>query len=150
VGTSSSSPIVRPSSGRHRQHDVAVADPVRAEHAVVLDHAGGRAGHVVLVGTQQPGVLGRLAAEQGAAGLGAGLGEALDHGGDPFGQEPAAGDVVGHEQGLGAADHQVVDHHAHQVEADRVVHVQGLGDRHLGPHAVGGGGQHGVPHPGQR
>ena len=36
---------------------------------VGLDHAGGRAGDVVLVGAEQAGVLGGLAADQRAAGL---------------------------------------------------------------------------------
>ena len=53
----------------------------------------------------------------------------------------AGGDVVGEEQRLGAADDEVVDEHADEVEADRVVDVERLGDRHLGADAVGGGGQ---------
>ena len=106
-----------------------------------LDHAGRGAGDVVGVGLHQAGVLGGLAADQGAPGLEAGLGDALDDRGDPLGLDPAAGDVVGHEQRLCPADHQVVDDHADQVEADRVVDVHGLGDGDLGAGPVGGGGQ---------
>ena len=106
-----------------------------------LDDAGGGAGDVVLVGLQQPGVLGRLAADQRAAGLDARLGDALDDGGDPLGDDPAGGDVVGQEQRLGAADDEVVDEHADQVEADGVVLVHRLGDGDLGADAVGRGGQ---------
>ena len=58
------------------------------------------------------------------------------------GTYPPAGDVVGHEQRFRPAHHQVVDHHAHQVEADGVVHVHRLGDGDLGADAVGRGGQH--------
>ena len=54
---------------------------------------------------------------------------------------PAAGDVVGHEQRLGPAHHEVVDDHADQVDADRVVLAQPLRDGDLGADAVGGGGQ---------
>ena len=54
-----------------------------------LDDAGGRAGDVVLVGLQQAGVLGGLAADQRAAGLDAGLGDALDDRRDPLGHDPA-------------------------------------------------------------
>jgi hypothetical protein len=86
-------------------------------------------------------VLGGLAADQRAAGLDAGLGDALDDRRDPLGHHPAGGDVVGHEQRLGAADHQVVDDHADQVEADGVVDVHRLGDGDLGTDAVGRGGQ---------
>ena len=71
----------------------------------------------------------------------AGLGDALDDRGDPLGHDPAGGDVVGHEQRLGAADDEVVDDHADQVEADRVVDVHRLRDRDLGADAVGGGGE---------
>ena len=86
-------------------------------------------------------MLGGLAADQRAAGLDARLGDALDDRRDPLGHDPAAGDVVGHEERLGAADHQVVDDHADQVEPDGVVDVHRLRDRDLGADAVGGGGE---------
>ena len=92
-------------------------------------------------GAEQPGVLGGLAADQGAAGQPAALGDARDDRGDPLGDDLADRDVVGHEQRLGAADHEVVDDHADQVDADRVVHVHPLGDVDLGADAVGGGGE---------
>ena len=111
---------------RHRDHHVAGADPVGAEQPVGLDDAGAGAGHVVLVRPQQPRVLGGLAADQRAAGQHAALGDALDDRRDPLRHDLAAGDVVGHEQRLGAADDQVVDDHPDQVEADRVVPVQRL------------------------
>ena len=57
------------------------------------------------------------------------------------GDDLAAGDVVEHEQRLGAADDEVVDDHADEVLADGVVLVHGLGDRQLGADAVGRGGQ---------
>lgn len=60
--------------------------------------------------------------------------------GDALGDHLAGGDVVGHEQGLGAHHHDVVDH-AHEVPPDGVVDVQGLGDGHLGAHSVRGRGQ---------
>ena len=104
---------------------------------VGLDHAGGGAGDVVLVGLEQPGVLRGLAADERAAGLDARLGDALDDRRDPLGHDLAGRDVVGHEQRLGAADHQVVDHHADQVEADRVVLVHHLRHGDLGADAVG-------------
>ncbi len=57
---------------------------------------------------------------------------------DPLRHELADGDVVLQEQRLGAADHQVVDHHRDQVDADGVVLVHRLRDRRLGADAVGG------------
>ena len=65
--------------------------------------------------------------------------------GDPLRHDLAAGDVVGHEQRLGAAHDQVVDDHADQVVADRVVPVGGRGDGHLGADAVGRGRQQRTP-----
>ena len=96
-------------------------------------------------GPEQAGVLGGLAADQRAAGQHAALGDALDDGGDPLGHDLAAGDVVGHEQRLGAADHEVVDDHADQVVADGVVPVERLRDRDLGADAVGGGREQRTP-----
>ncbi len=166
VGSSSSSPRVRPRSSTcssrlrlpcssedvthqrvavgvqpargHRDHDVPGTDPAGAEELAGLDHAGGGAGDVVLVGLQQAGVLGGLAAHQGAAGGHAGLGDALDDRRDPFGYDATGGDVVGQEQRLGPADDEVVDQHADEVEADGVVLVEGLRDGDLGADAVGG------------
>ena len=60
----------------------------------------------------------------------------FDDRGDPLGDDPPARDVVGHEQRLRAAHDEVVDDHADEVEADRVVHVHPLRDRDLRAHAV--------------
>ena len=68
-----------------------------------------------------------------------------DDGRDPLGDDPAAGDVVGHEERLGAAHDDVVDDHPDEVEADGVVPVERLGDGDLRADAVGGGGEHGPP-----
>ena len=116
-----------------------------AEQPVGLDDTRAGAGDVVLVRAEQARVLGGLAADQRAAGEHAALGDALDDRGDPLGHDLAAGDVVGHEQRLGAADHEVVDDHADQVEADRVVPVGGRGDGDLGADAVGRGREQRTP-----
>ena len=125
----------------HRDNLVAGADPSRAEHVGGLHDAGRRARDVVLVGLQQPRVLGGLAADERAAGLDAGLGDAPDDRRDPLGYDAAGGDVVGEEPRLCTADDEVVHEHADEVEADRVVHVHRLGDGDLRADAVGAGGQ---------
>src|SRR6266545_2011138 len=102
--------------------------PARAEHHVGLDHADAGAGDVVLVRAHHPGVLGRLAAQQRAAGVAAAVGDAGADLGHPLGNDLAAGDVVQQEQRFGAARHEVVDDHGDQVDADRVVDVHLLGD----------------------
>src|SRR6476469_9483987 len=95
----------------------------RAEQGVGFHNAGGCAGDVVFVLAQQARVLCGLAAHQGGAGHGAGCGDAADDVRDALGDHFAAGDVVGHVQRLGTYHHDVVHHHAHQVEPDRVVDV---------------------------
>ena len=109
--------------------------------AIGLDDADRGAGHVVVVGTHEAGVLGRLAADECGARLGAGPGDARDDGGDALGHDLAARDVVGHEERRRTDHDDVVDDHAHEVLADGVVLVEGLRDRDLGADAVGGGGQ---------
>ena len=130
--------------GAQGDQDVADAHLLRTEHAVGLDDAGGGPCDVVLVGGHEAGVLGGLPAQQRGADGGAGLGDAAHDVRDPLGDDVPAGDVVGHEQGPGPDHDDVVNDHAHQVLADRVVDVEGLGDGDLGAHAVGGGGQQGA------
>jgi hypothetical protein len=84
-------------------------------------------------------VLRGLAAHKGRAGLGAAGRDASDDVGDPLGEDLAARDVVGHEERLGPHHDDVVDDHADEVEADRVVLVDGLRDRDLRADAVGAG-----------
>ena len=178
VGSSSSSPSVRPKSstwrstvqpafveqdvadegvavgvqaaGLHRDDDVAGTDAAGAEELAGLHDTGGGARDVVVVGIEQAGVLGGLAADERAAGDHAGLGDALDDRRDALGHHPTAGDVVGHEERLGAAHDEVVDDHADEVEADGVVDVHHLRDGDLGADAVGRGGEERALVAGQR
>ena len=62
--------------------------------------------------------------------------------------QAAGGVVVQKEQRLGALDHQIVDAHGDQVDADGVMQAAGDGDLQLGAHAVGGGHQDRVRIPG--
>ena len=86
-------------------------------------------------------MLGCLTTDEGAAGELAAGDDPADDLGDALGDHLTAGDVVLHEQRLGAAHDEVVDDHADQVDADRVVLVQGLRDRELGADTVGAAGQ---------
>ncbi len=105
-------PVGVQSAGAHRDQRISRADPIRAEERVRFDDSGGRAREVVLVGAEQSGMLGGLSAEKGAAGDDARFGDALDDLGDALRYDLAAGDVVGHEERLGAADDKIVDEHA--------------------------------------
>jgi hypothetical protein len=131
---------VQPGGGEPEQH-VPGGDPVGAEEPVPRHHPEGEPGQVVGVRGHGVGVLGRLPAEQGAAGQPAALGHAAHDGRHPPGHDPADGQVVEHEQGLGPGHDHVVDHHGDQVDADGVVAVERLGDEQLGADAVAGRGQ---------
>ena len=124
--------------GGEGEDHVARDDPVRTDDLVVLDDTGRRAGDVVLVRLEETGVLCGLAADQCDTGELAPLRDATDDGRDALGDHLARGDVVRHEERLGAADDDVVDDHADEVLADGVVAVHGLGDGDLGADAVGG------------
>ena len=130
--------------GAQGDQDVSGAHLLRTEHPVGLDDAGGGTCDVVLVGGHEAGVLGGLPTQQRGSDGGAGLGDAAHDVRDPLGDHVPAGDVVGHEQGPGPDHDDVVDDHAHQVLADGVVDVEGLGDGDLGAHSVGGGSQQGA------
>ena len=132
--------------GREAQHDVALADALGREDVGVLDDSGGRSSAVVFVRLEQAGVLRGLTADQRHAGLLAGPCDPAHDGRDPLGDDLATGDVVGHEERFGAADDDVIDDHADEVEADRVVNVQSLSDGDLGTDSVGGGRQNRAGH----
>src|SRR5699024_7514343 len=128
---------VRP-GGSHRDHRITHTDPFRAEDRIALDHPGTGPGQVVLVGIHRPRMLGGLPTDEGTTGLVTTFGDPTDDLGDPLGHHGAAGDVVGHEQRFGATDHQIVDHHRHQVDTDRVVFVHLLGEHQFRADPVGG------------
>ena len=85
------------------------------------DDADDEAGDVVLAVLVEAGHLRRLAAEQRAAVLAAGLGEAFDDLHGHIRIEPAGGEVVEEEERLGALDEDVVDAVIDEVDADRAV-----------------------------
>ena len=137
-------------AAREAEDDVARGDALRPEDVGVLDDTRGRSRDVVLVGVEQARVLGRLPADEGDPGLLAGSGDAGDDRCDALGHDLPRGDVVGHEERLGAAHDDVVDDHPDEVEPDGVMPVEGLGDGDLGADAVGARGEHGAGHPGDR
>ena len=112
------------------------------EHVVGLDDADAGGRDVVVIGRHQAGMLGRLAAQQRAAGHHAAVGDAGHQFADPLGHRAADRDVVLQEQRFGTAHHEVVDDHRDEVDPDGVVLVHRLGDGQLGADAVGRGRQH--------
>ena len=134
---------VQPGRG-HADHQVVGLDRPAVDHPLFLGHADAEAGQVVIAGGVDVGQDGRLAAQQGAVGLDAAGGDALD---DLLQQGRIVlghGHVVEEEQRLGPAAQGVVDAHRHQVDADRVVPADRHGHLELRAHAVGAGDQHRV------
>ncbi|SPQ26056.1 b2f4a9d5-c3f3-4041-b835-429105f02bbc [Thermothielavioides terrestris] len=125
--------------GGEAEQDVARPHGVLARQALGGPHdADGGAGGVVVVARVEVRHLGGLAADEGAAGLDAALGDALDEGGGDGDVEAGAAIVVEEHDGLGALDDEVVDVHGDEVDADRVVLVHRLRDDQLGADAVDG------------
>ena len=124
---------------RRRQTDEHVpgADLLGAEQLRGFDDTGGGTGDIVFVRPEQTRVFGGLPADQCDTGRGTGIGDSAHDIGDAFGHDLAAGDVVGHEQGAGTADDDVVDDHADEVVADGVVLIHGLRDGDLRADAIG-------------
>ena len=118
------------------------------QNLCLVHDADGEAGQVVLVLGHHAGVLGGLAAYEGAARLDAAFGHALDDLGNLLRDVLAAGDVVEENQRLGTGADDVVDAHGHAVDADGVMLVQQHGDAQLGADAVSAGNQNGMLHAG--
>ena len=135
---------------RHGDDDVAVRHALGAQQLGGVHDAGRGARDVVVVGLHDAGVLGGLAADEGRARGLTRPRDAGDDGGDALGDDVPTGDVVGHENRARADHDDVVDDHADQVLADRVVHVHGLRDRDLRAHAVSGGREQRPLHAQQR
>ena len=112
-----------------------------ADHAVALDEADAGAGEVELLLAVDAGELGRLAAEHHAAGTAAGICHALDHLGDVRQLDAVCGDVVEHEQRLGAHSEHVVDAVRREVDTGITQPAGAPLEDQLGADAVGGGGQ---------
>eukprot|EP01092_Planopodium_desertum_P014841 TRINITY_DN7609_c0_g4_i2.p2 TRINITY_DN7609_c0_g4~~TRINITY_DN7609_c0_g4_i2.p2 ORF type:complete len:374 (-),score=160.05 TRINITY_DN7609_c0_g4_i2:543-1664(-) len=123
------------------QH-VAGGDMGAVLQLALFDGRDGEAGQVVLARRVHVGHLGGFAADQGAAGLGAAIGDAAHDGGGGVDVQLAGGEVVQEEQRLGALHQHVVHAHGDQVDADRIVAVQLVGQLQLGADAVGARHQH--------
>ena len=103
---------------------------------VALDRADAEAGEIVIALGIHARHLGRLAADQRAAGHAAALGDPRDH---PLGDrvvELPGGVIIEEEQRLGALDDQIVDAHRDQIDADAVVPATVDRELQLGADAV--------------
>ena len=125
-----------------RDQRIAGRDAAAVDDAALLHHADAEAREVVILALVHAGHLGGLAADQRAARLLAAGADALDDPGRHVDVEPAGGVVIEEEQRFGAGDHEVVDAHRHQVDADAVVDAELHRQAQLGADTVGAGDQH--------
>ena len=95
--------------GGEADHDVTGLDARAVDEPVAVDDADGGAAEVELLLAVDAGQLGRLAAEDRAAGGAADLGGTFDQLGDLLRVDRVRGDVVEEEERLGAGREDVVD-----------------------------------------
>ena len=103
--------------GGEAEHDVAGLAALAVDQALAVDDPDAGAREVELLLAVDARQLGRLAADQRAAGLAADLRRALDQLGDLLELELVGGDVVEQEERLGAGGEHVVDAVGGQVAA---------------------------------
>jgi hypothetical protein len=90
-----------------------------------------------------PGISARgLAADTGAAGLPAAVGDAANNRARGFALQTSGGEIVQKTQRLGALHDKVVDTHCDQVDSDGPMQSRGKRDHQLGADAVGRRHQH--------
>ncbi|KJJ17200.1 hypothetical protein HMPREF3156_01300 [Neisseria sp. HMSC06F02] len=130
--------------GSQPQHDVARFDAAAVDDALFFDHADGKARQVVFAFGVHAGHFGGFAADEGAAGFFAALGDAFNHVGSAGDVEFAAGEIVEKEQRFCALNQNIVDAHGDEVDADGVVFVPIEGEFELGAYAVGAADEDGI------
>ena len=124
-------------AGGHSDHHVAGTHTIRPQNILSFHNAHGGGRDVVMLGLHHAWMFRGFTTKKRATRLYAALGDASDNVGDMFGHNFADRNVVLQKQGFGTADHKVINAHGHQVDADGVVLVHGLGDGEFGSHAVG-------------
>ena len=110
-----------------------------------LHDADAATGQVEFVDLHEPRMLGRLAADQGAADGRAGVGHRAHDGRHGLRHEASHREVVKEGQRLRPAAHDVVGAHADHVGTDAIEAAGGRGEHGLRADAVGGGHQKGLP-----
>ena len=134
---------VHPRRGQS-DHRVAHGNISARQQRAALGRSDRKAREVVIAVLVESRHLGGFAADQGATGFPAPLGDAGHNRRSRFRIELAAGKIVEEEQRFRALHHEVVDRHRHQVDADAAMQAGLDRDLDLGADAVGRRHQHGV------
>ncbi|KAG1249420.1 hypothetical protein G6F68_013345 [Rhizopus microsporus] len=129
-------------AGGQAQHDVARLDGLAVDDRGLFHRTHRKTGQVVFAVRVHARHFSGFAADQRAAGLGAAVGDAAHDRRGGVDVQLAGGEIVQEEQRLGALHQHVVHAHGDQVDADRIVAVQLVGQLQLGAHAGGTRHQH--------
>ena len=121
---------------RQPNQHVAGTDAPAVDHAPALHHTEGEAGDVVLAAPVEGRQLGGLAADEAAAGEPTAAGDAAHERRAATDVERAGREVVEEEERLGADGEEIVDAHRDEIDANRVVTIEGEGDAQLRADAV--------------
>lgn len=125
--------------GRQPEDDIARGNGRPGQNAAALHRSHRKAGKIIIpVGVKSRHFRG-FTADQRTPGLPASGGNPADDRPRLFHGEPGGGIIIQEEQGLSALDHQVVDAHGDQVDADRVVPITRDGQLQLGADTIGRG-----------
>ena len=127
-----------------REPDDAIpgVDPGPVHDPVLLDEAEAESGEIEVLARIHPRHLGALPADEGGAGQLAAAGDPFDHRLRSRRIEPAHGQVVQEQDGLGALREHVVRAHRHEVDPDRLVARSLHREPELGADAVRRGHEH--------
>jgi len=130
--------------GGHAENDVADLHVFAGDDVLAFDHAHNKARQVVLAVGIEAWHLGGLAADQRAAVVFAGIGNAFNHFLGDLGLQLAGGEIVHEEQRSGALDGDVIDAMIDQVGSDGGVQPHFEGNLQLRSHAIDAGDQDGI------
>ena len=132
------------SGGRQSENDIADFDRFAGHDFFALDDAHDKSGKIVFALGVEAGHLGRLAADQRAAIVFAGVGKSFDDFLGDFGFEFSRGQVIHEEQRCGALHGDVVDAVIDQVRSDGVVDLHFEGDFEFSADAIDARDENGI------
>ena len=134
---------IRVNAGRRQaQHHIALRHQSAGENFGLFHHAHGKTGQVVFARGIHTRHFCGFAAHQGATGLFATGGDALNHGGSGIDVEFSAGKVIQKEKWLCPLNQNIIDAHGHQIDAHAVVHAPIESQLEFGTHTIGAADQY--------
>jgi len=124
---------------------ITCGDGLTIDYLFALNGADAKSCQVVFTIRIHVRHLGRFATDQGSASLVTSFGNACDHTGCNLDVKPPAGEVIEEKQRFRALNEHVIRAHGDEIDADRVMLVQLMGQHQLGADTVGAGYQDRFP-----